>query len=325
MSGGPLRLLSARLLQEQMLRVGRSSAVVEQELATRLRSMARGRDHRVLGFRRLSDYLAEGPGLTLAACRALVRLDRARDAVRAVSDRPAPAPAAAALAGQPTFDAPFGLIGGTVAGTDAPDLDAGRDTDITMADFETWMDVTRTVREALRPLGPGAGPAASMVAATGEPHRIDGDGAPGLFERAPAVARALDAGIRDTVRRAQALAWRQARLMSAAARHGLHREAGFATLHDWAAQILGLTPPRVEALLRIERLLRPLPAVEDAFRRGRLTWRRALEVVRAARPDTEKAWIHEARRVPLRKLEASAGAAISGRARARGESPGGSR
>lgn len=298
-SGGPLRLLAARLIQEQMLRIGRAAQSIDDDLAGLLRRLAARRAHRVLGYRRLADYLEDRPGLSLPACRRLVQDDRARG-------RAATRPARPALS---LFAAP---PGGGCAAQGSP---AGGRRAAT-ADFDVWMDVTRSVREALQPLGPGTsadGPAhgnpalASRVAASGP--------GPGLFEDSREDVSGLDAAILDRVRRAQALAWRRAILLGAAARHHLFIELGFASLEDWCAAVLGLSMSGTRDLLWMERALTLHPAIEDAFRRGRLSWSRAVQAARAARPETERAWVREARRLPIERLRRAAEAADVTRAK----------
>lgn len=298
-SGGPLRLLAARLIQEQMLRIGRAAQTVDDDLAGLLRRLAARRAHRVLGYRRLADYLEDRPGLSLPVCRRLVQDDRARG--RAATR---PARSSASL-----FAAP---IGGEHA---APEPPAGERC-AAPADFDVWMDVTRLVREALQPLGPGTGVDGSAHGIPALASRAEAAGpGPGLFEDSREDVYGLDAAILDRVRRAQTLAWRRALLLGAAARHHLYMELGFASLEDWCSAVLGWTTGGVRDLLWMERVLTLHPAIEDAFRRGRLSWSRAVHAARAARPDTERAWVREARRLPIERLRRAAQAADVTRAK----------
>jgi hypothetical protein len=257
------------------------------------------RVHRDLGYRRLSDYLEDRPGLPLAACRRLVQRDRARTGGTLWTSLFAAPPADERTAGA----AP---AGGPRA---------------TAADFDVWMEVTRAVREALQPLGPGTGadgpaqpPPRSAARAISFPAQAGTEGsAPGLFDATREDAPGLDAAIRDRVGRAQALAWRRARLLAAAARYHLYTELGCASLEDWAAGAFGLSAGGLHDLLWMERMLGLHPAIEDAFRRGRLTWSRAIHASRAARPETERAWVREARRLPIERLRRASEAACFSR------------
>ncbi|HYV85458.1 MAG TPA: hypothetical protein VFB49_06070 [Patescibacteria group bacterium] len=304
LSGGPLRLLAARLIQDQLLRIGRAAHAVENDLAALVHRLVARRVHRRLGYRRLADYLEDRPGLPLAACRRLVHRDRSpRGTTAGTALFPAPPEDARAPGTAPPAAPAAAVPASSRNGT---------------AEFDVWMEVTRTVREALQPLGPGTGvdtplppspPAATRGGAY--PSRIDeADSGPGLFETAREDDLGLDAAIGDRVRRAQALAWRRARLLAAAARHHLYKELGFASLDDWAVAVAGLSPAGVGEILGMERILRSHPCIEDAFRRGRLTWTRALQAARAARPETERAWVRDARRLPIARLRRAVDAAL---------------
>jgi len=298
-SGGPLRLLAARLIQEQLLRIGRAAQMVDADLAGLLRRLAARRAHRVLGYRRLADYLEDRPGLSLPVCRRLIQDDRARGRAATRPARPA----------TPLFAAPPGserAAQGPAAGErrSAP------------ADFDVWMDVTRLVREALQPLGPGTGADGPAQGSPALASRVVAAGpGPGLFEDNRDDVFGLDVAIGDRVRRAQALACRRALLLGAAARHHLYMELGFASLEDWCGAVLGWATGGVRDLLWMERMLALHPAIEDAFRRGRLTWSRAIHAARAARPETERAWVREARRLPIERLRRAAEAADVTRAK----------
>jgi hypothetical protein len=92
-------------------------------------------------------------------------------------------------------------------------------------------------------------------------------------------------------------------------------ELRFASVEDWCGAVLGWATGGARDLLWMERMLTLHPAIEDAFRRGRLTWSRAIHAARAARPDTERAWVREARRLPIERLRRAARAADVTRAK----------
>jgi hypothetical protein len=92
-----------------------------------------------------------------------------------------------------------------------------------------------------------------------------------------------------------------------AARGGAHRRLGFGDLGDWARERLGMSPRKAQALLRLERAGELCPALREAFRSGRLSWRQAhvlvpLLVVEESLPH-RTGWIERAVRVSLRRLE----------------------
>jgi hypothetical protein len=178
------------------------------------------------------------------------------------------------------------------------------------------MDTTATVREALRPLGHGTDPAALTeierdqdVADRAAP--APPAAAPSLFDalEPPAAQADRDARLRQRVGYRQSVEWRLGRLLATMRQHGLHRALGFATLEAWAAAVPGLPVERVEALLRLDALLRPLPATEDAFRRGRITLRQAMLIAQASAgpvPDArrEREWLRRALTTAADRLEA---------------------
>jgi hypothetical protein len=324
---GSLRLLAARLLAAPTQRIAGADARLERALAAGLHVAAAR-----VGPRRV-EALARAVGLDEAALRELIRFDRALDTLprlAAAYDRGALSRAKLmALLPLATPDtetiwldraerydaralgAAARVAAGPVILKAAPRSEA---TD----DFPVWMDATATVREALRPLGHGTDPAElaaieiemreSPDAARG---RMRDGGEPSLFDdlESEDASVAREALLRERVAQRQSVEWRLGRLLASMRRHALHRALGHATLEDWAAAVPGLPAERVEALLAIDALLRPLPATEDAFRRGRVTWQQARLVAQAsagALPDArrEREWLRRARESSLERLEA---------------------
>jgi hypothetical protein len=321
-SGGPLRLLAARLIQEQLVRIGRAAQSVEGDLAAVLHRFAARRAHRGLGYRRLADYLEDRPGLSLSACRRLIQSDRVRNRMALVPAAAAGATAASAATAvtAPKRQAPpaTSLFEAPRGDEMSPNGSPAGERRASATDFDVWMNVTRSVREALQPLGPGTGaegpsPISPAVASRARAAEAE----PGLFEEPIEDLAGLDTAVGDRVRRAQALAWRRATLIGAASRHHLYIEFGFASLEDWCGAALGLSAAGARDFLWMERMLALHPAIEDAFRRGRLTWSRSIHAARAARPETERAWVRDARRMPIERLRRAAEAAGPGLTRGR--------
>ncbi len=324
---GSLRLLSARLLAAPIERIGRADARLERALAAGLRAAAAR-----VGPRRV-EALARAVGLDEAALRDLIRFDRALETLprlAAAYDRDAlsraklmallplatPDTEAIWLERAERYDArALGAAARVAAG---PALLRAAPRSEASDDFPVWMDATATVREALRPLGHGTDPtalAAITIETRESPDAVRGATSagdePSLFDdiepEVPPGAR--EALLRERVAQRQSVEWRLGRLLASMRRHALHRALGYATLEDWAAAVPGLPAERVEALLAIEALLRPLPATEDAFRRGRVTWQKARLVAQAsagAAPDArcEREWLRRARESSPERLEA---------------------
>jgi hypothetical protein len=66
---------------------------------------------------------------------------------------------------------------------------------------------------------------------------------------------------------------------------------------------LGLGVRKTRERIRIGRALRELPAIEEAFVGGEISFSRAREVTRVATPDDEQHWLDAARSLPMRTLE----------------------
>jgi hypothetical protein len=83
-------------------------------------------------------------------------------------------------------------------------------------------------------------------------------------EKADLVAR----GVRESERAQHQLSLALAEME----RSEEFRESGFASVEDFAAARSGLEPDEVAELLRIGRILLGFPEVDDAYRKGRLSW-----------------------------------------------------
>ncbi|MGH9749192.1 MAG: hypothetical protein ACRD6R_04630, partial [Candidatus Polarisedimenticolia bacterium] len=105
------------------------------------------------------------------------------------------------------------------------------------------------------------------------------------------------------VRLRQSLAWRQGRLLAAVAGLNLHHDLGFDTFDDWIEERLAMSPRRARYLVSLDRRLRHLPLLADAYRRGFVSWCQARLLIRVVRPATQSRWIRYARQVTVRRLE----------------------
>jgi len=80
-------------------------------------------------------------------------------------------------------------------------------------------------------------------------------------------------------------------------------ELGYATVYEYAREVLDLGARRARDLLHIGRSLPDLPVLDAAFAGGELGWTKARELLRVATPDNEAAWVETAPRVHSRTLE----------------------
>jgi len=345
---GGLRLLAARLLAEQVERMSRADARLERLLAAGLRE-ATVRGVTRAAWPRAEDF-ARALGLESGTVRDLIRFDRALAALPRIAAAydAGELPRAKLLALLPLatveteeiwlarsarYSAPdLGAIGaGTgnaaAAGSAAvPGVAAAsgpRPAPPDGDEFPIWMNATATVREALRPLGPDADPAALAAGRIGEPP-AGRDAAATLFDAVGAVGPAIrgEARLRHLVNLRQSIEWRLGRLLTALRRYALHLDLGSRSLEEWAAAVPGLAPERVSELLAIDRALVTLPATAEAWRRGRITWKQARLLVQAADARTERHWLRLATQVAPGRLAALVAAAL---ATARAVGPGAAR
>lgn len=88
-----------------------------------------------------------------------------------------------------------------------------------------------------------------------------------------------------------------------AARHGVYRELGKATLAEYAEQMFGFEPHKTRERLRVAEALEVLPAMCAALREGRIAWSAARELTRVASPQTETAWLADVEGCNVRDIE----------------------
>ena len=338
-SQGGLRLLSARLLAEQVERMSRADARLERLLAAGLREAtvrgtAREAEPRAATVRpawpRAEDF-ARAFGLESATVRDLIRFDRALAALPRIAAAydAGELPRAKLLALLPlaigeteeiwlaraarytaTGLGAIGAAAGGVVARGGVAASGPRPTPPGGDEFPIWMNATAAVREALRPLGPDADPAALAAGRIGAPPAGGGVAAT-LFDAVGAGGPAIrgEARLRHLVVLRQSIEWRLGRLLTTLRRHSLHLDLGSRSLEEWAAAVPGLAPQRVGELLAIDRALATLPATAEAWRRGRITWKQARLVAQAADARSERHWLRIATQVAPERLAALVAAA----------------
>ncbi|HEY7724561.1 MAG TPA: HNH endonuclease signature motif containing protein [Anaeromyxobacteraceae bacterium] len=99
---------------------------------------------------------------------------------------------------------------------------------------------------------------------------------------------------------------------------------GYSKLSDYARDCLGLPASTARAMARLARELRGRPLLRDAVREGRLSARKALEVLPVASGNDERSWLLLAGTLSVRALRAAVARARAGYApgAARGAAPG---
>jgi hypothetical protein len=89
----------------------------------------------------------------------------------------------------------------------------------------------------------------------------------------------------------------------------LYRRLGYVRLGDYLTERLGMSLRRCQAIVRLERALRSLPAVAAAFEAGSLPPSKVRVVASAATPGTQDVWLARAKQMTVRDLESAARAA----------------
>ncbi len=123
----------------------------------------------------------------------------------------------------------------------------------------------------------------------------------------------LDRRLRQAIRREQVLEAELGPLLHAIARRRRYRRWGYATLDHYARERLAMSPRRVRALLRIERIAGRSPELIGSYRAGSLSWVKVLALLPIARiaeaPHAE--WVGWAKQVTVRRLQEDVESAVS--------------
>jgi hypothetical protein len=86
-------------------------------------------------------------------------------------------------------------------------------------------------------------------------------------------------------------------------RRRLHRDLGYASLHQYAREALGFSASKTSQFVRLAEALDKLPALREFVESGQIGWTKAREVVKVATPRSEERWLTEAKRTSRRELE----------------------
>ncbi len=98
-------------------------------------------------------------------------------------------------------------------------------------------------------------------------------------------------------------------------RRKLYLELGYTSIYAYAVEAHGFSKTRCAQFVRIAESLEELPVLRRSLAAGGVPWTRAREVVKVATPETDRAWVEEARRSSRRELERKV-AAAQGRTKA---------
>ena len=93
------------------------------------------------------------------------------------------------------------------------------------------------------------------------------------------------------------------RWLVAAAREGVHRHFGFASLAEYVERRLGFDARTTRERLRVARALESLPQMRKALASGERSWSAVREITRVATPENESAWVATTERMTVRQIE----------------------
>ncbi len=93
------------------------------------------------------------------------------------------------------------------------------------------------------------------------------------------------------------------RWLVAAAREGVHRYFGFASLAEYVERRLGFDARTTRERLRVARALESLPEVRRSLASGERPWSAVREITRVATPENESAWVARTDRMTVRQIE----------------------
>ena len=114
----------------------------------------------------------------------------------------------------------------------------------------------------------------------------------------------LDARMRATLVELRTLDARTGAALRAAIGRRLHRRLGFPSIAAYARDRLGISAGKARTLLALDRRTRRVPPLGEAYRRGELSWVRALTILPVAADTQAAAWVARAGEVTVRRLEA---------------------
>ncbi len=92
-------------------------------------------------------------------------------------------------------------------------------------------------------------------------------------------------------------------------RRKLYLELGYTSIFAYTAERHGFSKSRCVQFIRLAESLKRLPALHESLAAGEMPWTKAREVVKVATPETERAWVDEAKRSSRRALERKIAAA----------------
>ncbi len=116
-------------------------------------------------------------------------------------------------------------------------------------------------------------------------------------------AEEVDAHLRGALQEYRAAEERSVLWFGEMVRRKLYRELGYSSVHQYAGERLGFSSGKTAQFLKLAEALEHLPGLRKSVASGDVPWTTAREVARVATPETEAAWLREARGSSRRALE----------------------
>src|SRR6185295_2658802 len=108
------------------------------------------------------------------------------------------------------------------------------------------------------------------------------------LERADAFV--LDHRLRRLLQAVRTIEPRTGRLLETLVGGKLHRLLGYPSFAEYVRERLGMSARKAHVLLKLERSCRRAPRFAKAYRRGALSWVRAIMILPMMERDTDQAW-----------------------------------
>ena len=83
----------------------------------------------------------------------------------------------------------------------------------------------------------------------------------------------------------------------------LYRTLGYASMHQYAAEVLAFSPSKTSQFIRLAGAFEELPELKRSVESGEIGWTKAREVAKVATARTEQEWVAKAKQSSRRELE----------------------
>jgi len=92
-------------------------------------------------------------------------------------------------------------------------------------------------------------------------------------------------------------------LLPEVCRRRLYRRRGFASIHEFAAKLAGMSHPKVDRILQLSRKLEDKPKLREVFESGEAGYSKVARVAYVAKPETDQMWAEKVQNESKLQLE----------------------